>query len=168
MTIFTRVRGELKTQEKSGVELGHLLNARITKRIRSLFVDEEVKSHDLRRLYADLSYKLFADPAKTSQQAYLSSILGHDSDDVAKYYSTVDVDINGIPREEFVPEGDVVAAPQMVDVPRNLEGVRDGKGGERLAATVAALVHNGEKVTSKKLAELGYGRRAVSEYLSRK
>ncbi len=48
-----------------------------------------------------------------TQQAYLSSIL-------AKYYSTVDVDMEGSNRDEFVPGGDVVAAVVPVEVPRNM------------------------------------------------
>ena len=52
-----------------------------------------------------------------------------------------------------------------VPVPRNLEGVRDGKTMERLLLTISALKQNGVKITARLLKSYGFGQRVVLEYM---
>ena len=192
---FNRVRDELERMtNKTGDELARFLNPQINKRVKVLFNDTQIKSHDLRRMYADVAYKVFANKDRVSQQAYLADVLGHDPNDVdiAKSYSTLNVNIDGLDvkgrrqmrgrEEEKCKKGEEgkrkqeekkgnepvdppVAGVSQTRVPRNTTA-RDGKAGERLLRTVEALKHNGVKITARKLYEYGYGRRIVQQYLT--
>ena len=76
-------------------------NSKVNRRVSKYF-GEHVASHDLRKIYAALAYRDFADKNERSESAYLSDILGHaeGSLDVSTSYSTVSV----VKNEDAEPE----------------------------------------------------------------
>jgi hypothetical protein len=141
--------------------------SRVNKRLKQLL---GITSHALRGIYADLTYRLFADPNKISQAAYVSSVLGHKPGDqeTAGSYTVAFVDLDDVNKARRLP--DIVrqkepANPEPI-IPRNTNK-RDGKTSERLAATVAALHAANIPITNKTLGMYGYGRRAIMEFRKR-
>jgi integrase len=83
---------KIKQGKMSDYQLSQDKNSKINRRISKYF-GEHVASHSLRKIYAALAYRDFADKTKRSESAYLSDILGHaeGSLDVSTSYSTVAV-----------------------------------------------------------------------------
>jgi integrase len=147
-----------KQREFKNKVAGKDITMQVNRRIKNLFAEESFSSHDLRKLYVDLSWNEFGskqDP-RPSQAAWAAQVLGHDESLAsAASYTT----------RQVVGEvaGDV-QQPAAVDIPRNTKA-RDGKQMERIAATAAALKANGIKVTTRELIKLGYGSRVAGAYL---
>ena len=152
---------KIKQGKMTDYELSQDSNSKINRRISKYF-GERVASHSLRKIYAALAYRDFADKNKVSESSYLSDILGHaeGSLDVSKSYSTVAVE-----KKERLEVKEPEEKVEDMVVPRNLKGVRDGKGGERLGETVRVMELKGLPVTNKSLRSFGYGARVVKEFL---
>ena len=152
---------KIKQGKMTHYELSQDNNSKINRRISKYF-GEHIASHTLRKIYASLAYRNYADKNKTSESAYLSDVLGHaeGSLDVSKSYSTVAVVKNeGAEIKEPDPEdpGDLV-------VPRNLK-VRDGRSLDRLAETVRIMELKKLPVTNVILRSYGYGAKTVRDFL---
>jgi len=154
-----KIRNLVKSNKKTGYELSSSLNARINRKIKSLFEDDTTKSHVLRKIYGNLSYDLFADKKTTSMASWLSNVLGHKEGNltVSLSYSTVNVEEVKEEIKEEVEEKKEL----KVEVPRNNKK-RDGKAQERAEASINALVANGEIPTARKLRNLGFGARSAA------
>jgi integrase len=151
----------IKQGKMTHYQLSQDNNSKINRRISKYF-EEHVASHSLRKIYAALAYRDFADKTKVSETAYLSDILGHaeDSLDVSTSYSTVSV----VRNEDAEPEEPEPEDPKDMAVPRNLK-VRDGQAGERLAETVRIMELKNMPVNNKALRSFGYGSNTVREFL---
>jgi len=143
------------------------LNPRVNKRLKKLF-GNGTTSHHLRKMYADLAYRVYADPAKISQSFYVSNVLGHDSADTvsANSYTVVNVVIDDINRVRLLPPVPERPPPVVGDIPHNLK-TRDGKSGERLKKTIEALNLAGIPFTHRSLGDYGYGARVVRAYFKK-
>jgi integrase len=115
---------EIKKGKSTHYELSQDFNNKINNRVKSLF-GEALHSHDMRKIYANLSYDLFADKAKTSESSHIADVLGHspNSLEVSKSYSVVA--LVDVPKDETA-------------IPRNSRA-RDGHAYDRLLKTVEAL-----------------------------
>ena len=151
---------KIKAGSMSHHELSQNWNAKINRRIVKYF-DEAMSSHDLRKIYASIAYKRYADKDKQSESAYLSCILGHakNSLTVSMAYSTVSV-VEGV----GLPDALRDEHKQDEVVPRNVN-VRDGKTLERLMNSIRVMRIKDIPVTSNNLRGLGFGATVVSGYL---
>ena len=140
---------DIKKGKSTHYELSQEYNNKINNRVRSLF-GEDLHSHDLRKIYANLSYDLFADKAKTSESSWISNVLGHspNSLEVSKSYSVVS--LVDVPKDETI-------------IPRNTKA-RDGHAYDRLLKTVEALQKNEMPIDSRVLKSYGYGSSTVEQY----
>mgnify|MGYP001549176480 CR=1 FL=1 len=147
---FSLVRGELKKRP------GNLMTT-LNRRVKSLFGVPNFSTHDLRKLYANISYEKFGKQQKPppSQAAWVSKVLGHDENSLTSALSYTTRVVDGEVKQ--------VNPPVFVEVPKN-ENKRDGLALERLEATVAALRQNGEEITTRKLLKYGYGMRVISQW----
>lgn len=66
----------------SNVEVTKRLHRPLSKRVRQLFKDDAMNFHDLRSIYATLSFDLFA-PENVSANAWVSDVLGHQKGSLA-------------------------------------------------------------------------------------
>lgn len=151
----------IKQSRMTHYELSQDNNSKINRRISKYF-GEHIASHTLRKIYASLAYRNYADKDKVSESAYLSDVLGHaeGSLDVSKSYSTVSVVKNeGSEITEPGPEN-----PEDLVVPRNLK-LRDGKSLDRLAETVRILELKKLPVTNSILRSYGYGAKSVGLFI---
>lgn len=130
-------------------DLSQEFNSKINNRIKSLF-GEDLHSHDLRKIYANLSYDLFADKLKTSESSHISDVLGHspNSLEVSRSYSVVS--LVDVPKDE-------------AEIPRNSKA-RDGHAYDRLLKTVEAFQKNNLPIDSRTLKAFGYGSATVDKY----
>jgi hypothetical protein len=144
---------DIKKGKSTHYELSQEYNTKINNRVRSLFA-EALHSHDMRKVYANLSYDLFADKAKTSESSWISDVLGHspNSLEVSKSYSVVS--LVDVPKDETV-------------IPRNTKA-RDGHAYDRLLKTVDALKRNEMPIDSRTLKSYGYGSSTVEKYFKLK
>ena len=78
------------TDNKTNQELTNTFNHTVNERIRSL-TGGQYSSHIARKIYGALSYKLFANPAKVSLNAWLERVLGHKTITTSLSYSNVHV-----------------------------------------------------------------------------
>ena len=174
--IFERVRTILnKEYTQKGRELSQHLNTAINTRIKNLFNRQDIRSHDLRRIYSDVSYKLFADHSTVSQQAYVAMVCGHDPNDIdiAKSYSTVNVNNVDVLRGlKLGPEIEAENADANADrenvnteIPHNDKTKRDGRQRERMKDTMIAMKQNKMKVTARVLKEYGYSSRVIDQHM---
>lgn len=134
-------------------DLSQEYNTKINNRIKGLF-GEDLHSHDLRKIYANLSYDLFADKAKTSESSWISNVLGHspNSLEVSKSYSVIS--LVDVPKDE-------------AEIPRNSKS-RDGYAYTRLLKTVEALQKNDLPIDSRALKSYGYGSATVDKYFKQR
>jgi integrase len=144
---------EIKKGTYTHYELSQEYNNKINNRVKSLF-GEALHSHDMRKIYANLSYDLFADKAKTSESSWISDVLGHspNSLEVSKSYSVVA--LVDVPKDETA-------------IPRNSRA-RDGHAYDRLLKTVEALKRNEMAIDSRVLKSYGYGSSTVEQYFKLK
>jgi hypothetical protein len=142
-------------------ELSQDNNGKVNRRVSKYF-GESMASHDLRKIYAAIAYRDFADKNEVSEMAYLSDILGHalESLDVSKSYSTVSV----VKNEDVEEKKEEPEDQKDMAVPRNLP-LRDGKAGERLSETVRIMRLKGLPVTNKALRSYGFGASVVGKFL---
>lgn len=157
---------KIKRKKETHYNVSQSHNGKINRKIRKYFDasnNNETTSHDLRKIYAAISYRDTADKAKVSEAAYLSDILGHakDSLDVSKSYSTVSI----IKRDLEEAREDQKENPEELVVPRNLVGVRDGLVMERIAETARILRLKNMPVNNAVLRSYGYGGEVVKRYL---
>lgn len=133
-------------------ELSQKYNQQINNRAKSLFNDEDVTSHMLRKIYGHLSYQLFGDRERISEARWLSEILGHspNSIEVAASYSTIGF----------------TDTSSATEIPRNTKA-RDGHAYDRLLLTVAALKRNNLSVSARILKSYGYGSNTIEEYMKK-
>ena len=170
---LSKARNELEQLTSlSKKDMVKFILTRMNTAIKKLFDDKEMSSHDLRKIYTDIAYRLFADKTKISQQAYLADILGHDSDDIntAQSYSVYNVsglkDLIYKPLPEPEEPEEEKKEPEADDsIPRNSKK-RDGRAMERLLLTIQALQDKNINITARVLYDYGYGRRIVQEYLN--
>jgi hypothetical protein len=167
---FKRLKEQLKPLNIKTDDDARKLNVKINRRVKQVFANKDLHTHDLRKIYADLSYKTYAD--KQQKSAWVSRVLGHDmkSIQVSSSYTTVNIDLNeqDIARVKHLGVDiaqDVQDEKQddLIPVPRNTTA-RDGKALERLHETVEALKANGVKVTARELRKYGYGARTVKQW----
>ena len=153
---------KIKQGKTTHYDLSQENNSKINRRISKYF-EEHVASHSLRKIYAALAYRDFADKTKVSESAYLSDILGHakDSLDVSTSYSTVAV----VKQEDVEAKEPEPEDPKDMVVPRNLK-VRNGQAGERLAETVRIMELKGLEINNKALRSFGYGSVTVKDFLN--
>ena len=87
------VRGKTngRNGKRTNQEITNTFNHTVNERIRSL-TGGTYSSHIARKIYGALSYKLFADPAKVSLNAWLEKVLGHKNITTSLSYSNVHVD----------------------------------------------------------------------------
>ena len=109
----------------------------------------------MRKIYANLSYDMFADKRRVSESSWISDVLGHsiNSLDVSKSYSVVSVMDTGHAQDRTV-------------IPRNSKA-RDGHSYARLLKTVEALQNNFKPITARVLKSYGYGSKTIEEYMKR-
>jgi len=152
-TMLTKLRHSLNARHynHSHTDLSEKYNHQINNRIRSLF-NLDITSHDLRRIYANLSYNIFADKTRISEAAWISDILGHErtSMNTAASYSTISI------VDQPIIESN--------DIPRNTKS-RDGHTLFRLLKTVEALEKNNMSVSARILKSYGYGSLIVDKYM---
>jgi integrase len=144
---------DINNKKYTHYELSQDFNTKINNRVKSLF-GEALHSHDLRKIYANLSYDLFADKAKTSESSWIADVLGHspNSLEVSKSYSVVSL--------VDMPKDDTA-------IPRNTKA-RDGHAYDRLLKTVEALQKNDMVIDSRVLKSYGYGSSTVEQYFKKK
>ena len=162
LALFNITRKELTTAGDANKEGGVRLNHRINTRVKQMFNNDDLHSHDLRRMYADIAYKMFADTNKISECAYVAQLLGHDPDDIttAKSYTTLNVNNTDLLKGHFVESGDVEA----VEIPLNPKK-RDGRVFEYLEKTIDAMRKNDIRVTERNLKKYGYGSNTYKAWL---
>ena len=144
---------DIKNGKMTHYDLSQEFNNKVNTRVKSLF-NEELHSHDLRKIYSNLSYNLFADKNKTSESSWISDVLGHspNSLEVSKSYSVIS--LVDVPKDETV-------------IPRNSKS-RDGHAYDRLLKTVEALQKNNMPIDARALKGLGYGSNTVEQYFKNK
>ena len=144
---------DIKKGTYTHYELSQEFNNKINNRVKSLF-GEALHSHDMRKIYANLSYDLFADKNKTSESSWISDVLGHspNSLEVSKSYSVVA--LIDVPKDETA-------------IPRNSRA-RDGHAYDRLLKTVEALKRNEMPIDSRVLKSYGYGSSTVEQHFKQK
>ena len=144
---------DIKKGNYTHYELSQEYNNKVNNRVKSLF-GEALHSHDLRKIYANLSYDLFADKTKTSESSWISDVLGHSPNrlEVSKSYSVVA--LVDVPRDEAA-------------IPHNTKA-RDGHAYDRLLKTVEALKRNEMPIDSRMLKSYGYGSSTVEQYFKLK
>ena len=143
----------IKNGKMTHYDLSQEFNNKVNTRVKSLF-NEELHSHDLRKIYANLSYDLFADKNKVSQSSHISDVLGHspNSLEVSKSYSVVS--LVDLPKDETI-------------IPRNSKA-RDNHAYDRLLKTVEAMEKNGMPIDARALKGFGYGSSTVEQYMKNK
>ena len=144
---------DIKKNKMTHYDLSQEFNTKVNNRVKSLF-NEELHSHDLRKIYANLSYDLFADKNKVSQSSHISDVLGHspNSLEVSKSYSVVSL-VDMIKDETVIP--------------RNSKS-RDGHAYDRLLKTVEALQKNNMTVDARTIKSYGYGSATIEQYFKNK
>jgi hypothetical protein len=155
---------------------------------------DEITSHMMRKLYATMSYSLYGSAMSESGWLNTVLAHQRDSVSVAANYSVVkitsklDKSSAGVANKvsELVAQNKSTDAAitnladdvenmkesinktgvaiTQVSIPRNIR-LRDGKAGDRLKITVAAMEAKNVKITSLKLRALGYGSRIVGQFL---
>jgi integrase len=155
LSIFRNVQEKLKMRE--GVNINNALNARI----KNLFGIESFTSHDLRKLYANLSWITWGVKEKNtpSQASWTARVLGHAADNITTAASYTTRAVTGA---EALP--DQVVKPAAVPIPRNTKA-RDGKSFGRLTLTAAALEKNGIAVTARELRKYGFGAKSIAQWM---
>ena len=135
----------------------------INRRTKKYFNDEKIHTHDLRKIYANIAFQVYA--KKEKDTAYVSDVLGHDRDSVqvSTSYLTLNVNMTDDDRA-FVKSNLQPIQPIFITVPRNTKQ-RDGQQLERLKLTVDAMRANDERITARTLKLYGYGSRIISDYL---
>jgi integrase len=161
MKFFNETRKQLVELGITNAITAQAINTTINHRLKKLFDDDDVSTHDMRKLYADMAYQVYAENEKNT--AYVSRVLGHDANSVqvSTSYLTVNVKLTANDKK-IIKHMDF--NKNIVDVPRN-ENVRDGKGDERLLLTIQAMKNNNQKITARSLQSYGYGARTVREYM---
>jgi hypothetical protein len=135
-----------------------------------------VVTHDLRRMYAAVSYAVHR--GAETFISWISTRLGHEGLNSAQYYMTIDVPMDaGDAAEARGMVDDAAAEPDTKDgggdaddgpiIPRNIKK-RDGKASERLDATVASLDAAGIRYTQRTLKEYGYSSTTITEWFARR
>jgi hypothetical protein len=161
LQLFRAVRAELKITGNDTKDGGTKLNSTINARVKHLFKDDSMISHDLRRLYANIAYNIFANTKKTSECAYIASILGHDPLDIgtSKSYTTLHVNnvdkLLGVLVRDDSPVSMINNDNDDTAVPVNPKK-RDGRVLEYLKRTTDAMSLKGEKITERNLKKYGY------------
>ena len=162
---FKRLRTLLAAEK---IDNNDLIQKRVNRRLKKLFHDD-TSSHDLRKIYADVAFKVYG--KKEKDTAYIAHVLGHaeGSVQVSTSYLTVNIDLTNEDKtdiiERRIPTFEEVK--HIVEVPRNINR-RDGKAMDRLLLTISALKANEEKITARKLKDFGYGQRVILEYMNNK
>lgn len=151
--VLTR-RGVVDAKSATRVIAG--MNAQTKK----VFNVDDFHSHELRKLYAEMSWRVYGQHMK--QSGWTSSVLGHDPDSVqvSTSYMTVDLPLTAEDTKDVIR-----LAVDPVAVPRNTKS-RDGQAFQRMLGTIAALEHNNIKVTTQSLREYGYGAKVIREYIT--
>lgn len=166
VSYFLRVfRGFRKCLAEKGItdaETSASLTSLINTRVKRLFNNSNVHSHDLRKIYADIAFQTFANKQKDT--AYISSVLGHDRHNVQVSTSYLTLSVQMDSNDKSFVQSNIEPAKPVV-VPVNDKSIRDGRVFERMAQTIAAMEANGEKVTSRSLAKYNYGMRSIMQYL---
>lgn len=149
-----RRRGVVDAKTSTRVIAG--LNARTKK----IFGVEDFHTHELRKLYAEMSWRVYGQHMK--QSGWTSTVLGHDprSVQVSTSYTTVDLPLTADDIKDVIK---MTVAP--VDIPRNTNA-RDGQSFQRMLKTIQALEHNNIKVTTQELRSHGYGSKVIREYIT--
>jgi integrase len=172
LKIFAELRRRLKIDGINSAETMHGVYQAATRATKKLFRDTNMSSHDLRKIYAELSYVAFSKQQKRT--AWISKVLGHDmkSVGVSTSYMTVnvsDVDVKKLvadappPKKRDAPHNMADAPHNMADAPHNMADAP-----HNMAAVPhnlkAALRANGKKITFRLLKSYGFGSGAVSQY----
>ena len=133
-------------------------NKRANILLRKITNDRINNTHLLRKIYADLAWKKHREELEltTSNQKFLSDVLGHETMDTAKSYSTVNITY----AEDQPPLEN--AEKKQIAIPHNTKK-RDGKGLERLIETISALRATNQPVSVRILKNYGYGSRLISQ-----
>lgn len=163
IAIFNTLRATLVKKNITNAVAAQAINTTLNNRIKKLFDDTDVSTHDLRKLYGDLAFQVYSTNEKDT--AYISMVLGHDinSVQVSTSYLTVAVHLTSIDKK-VVRKMDFTAAA-AADIPRNTTA-RDGLGAERLRLTVMALNQNNIAITARVLGSYGYGMRIINQYMA--
>ena len=163
LTGFEKLRTLLQNEDNN------LIQRKVNRRLKKLFNDKDASSHDLRKLYGDIAFKVYGGTSKDT--AYIARVLGHaeNSIGVSLSYLTVNVDLTDTDKTEIIERRipTLEEVKRDVPVPKNINR-RDGKAMNRLLLTISALKHNGEKITARKLKDFGYGQRVILEYMNDK
>jgi len=156
--MFENVREHLTAY--TNAEEAQALNAVLNRRVRRVFKRDDMSTHDLRKIYANIAFSIYEGPA--TQTYFTSSILGHDlkSLTISSIYTTAKINltpaqISQIRNREVLP-----LIHKNVVVPYNTQ-LRDGDALGRLKKTIDALNHNGVKITQRLLKSYGYSSRTV-------
>lgn len=177
---FAAMRDQLKDRSNSMIVMA------VARRLKALepVMGTAVVSHDMRRLYANISYAVYG--RQQTLISWISTRLGHDGLKSAAHYMTIapkltpaDVDeIRDMNAQGAEAPAPAAAEPEAKEaepaqdaagaIPRNIRK-RDGLAGERLSATVAALEATGMRYNQKMLKGYGYSSATVDAwYKSRK
>ena len=163
LTVFTQLRELLIAHDVHDDRTATSLMPSINRRIKRYF-QADISTHDLRKIYADIAFQVFAEKEKDT--AYVSHILGHDINSVQVSTSYLTVAVNMSSDDKIFVKGNlhkVKVVPIVVEVPRNVNK-KDGRASERLAATIGAMIINKEKITARSLKKYGYGNAVILGY----
>jgi len=83
-----QIRREVATRNTPPDKLSGYWDGRINRFLRRLFGRQDIKLHDMRRVYAALSFKLYA-PKDVSFNLWIKNVLGHESLGVSVAYQSI-------------------------------------------------------------------------------
>jgi GTP cyclohydrolase II len=145
------IRNEFKTAGMTDDNVRSKYNGRINERITKLFKarEDEIKSHKLRALYANMAFQLYGQKAKIPELTYIQDVLGHTSTETAAHYATVWV---SFPDEAKLPRDVVVKLGEAQhDVVNNRDQIAQLK--EQIQALAPVAQENLELRNSRKLSK---------------
>lgn len=152
----------LQSKTLKAAERTNMYDNKVNKRIRKLFGVDWITAHKLRAAYGSYSYKLYADQDKITLNAWLSSVLGHESDNIetAASYAAVNVKLGGDLHDEKDPEEKAARRTSVI------RGADQARRMELLDRVYGELLEKGIKPTHKAMKQYGFGTKVVSEYLA--